>query len=213
MMKEFHITGVDGRQICGFRKGSSCLKTNECLQKQNRYCEGIILGFVGRTVHVVFCRPGLGHLIWEMFPILISTRALIVLLLHWVWRKSTSLLPLIRFPRIQKGPTPDLNCFPGWHYWVLFQQPGGETHRPIGKFVQHPYYAVGFVLGAKSLQLNQRGKTYTSEIIREQQRPNWVELTLSVIETQKGAINGQRFSNYFYKLRSLEQQWLAFIEH
>lgn len=35
MMKEFHITGVDSKQICGFRKESSNLKTNECLQKQN----------------------------------------------------------------------------------------------------------------------------------------------------------------------------------
>ena len=54
MMKEFHITGVDSRQICGFRKGSSSLKTNECLQKKNRYFKGIALKFIGGTLHVIF---------------------------------------------------------------------------------------------------------------------------------------------------------------
>lgn len=82
-----------------------------------------------------------------MFSILISTRALIALL-PCVWCNSTTLLPLIRFRRVQKGPTPDLNCFPWWHYWILCQQPRGETHQPISKLIQHPYYAVGFVLGA-----------------------------------------------------------------
>lgn len=157
---------------------------DECLQKQNRYFKDITLKFIGRTVHVMFCSPGLGHLRWETFSILISTRALIVLLLLCVWCNRTILVPLIRFQRIQKELTPDLNCFPWWHYWVLVQH-GGENHQPSSKFIEHPYYAVGFVLGAKSLQLNWGGKTYTYEIIREQQRPNRVELTLSAVETQR----------------------------
>lgn len=35
MMKEFHITGVNSKQICDFRKESSNLKMNEHLQKPN----------------------------------------------------------------------------------------------------------------------------------------------------------------------------------
>lgn len=125
-------------QICGFRKGNSSLKTNACLQKQNRDCKDATLKFIGRTAHVVFCSPGWEHLTWGMFSLLISKRILIVLLLQCVWCKSTTLLQLIRFQKIQKGSTPDLSFFPWRYYWVLFQQPGGEIHQPIASFYSIP---------------------------------------------------------------------------
>lgn len=96
------------------------LKISECLQKQNRGCKGTTLTFTGRTAPVMLCGPGLGHLMWGMVAILVSTRTLIVPLLYCVWCYSTNLFRLIRFWRTQKGPTPDQNCFPWWHYWVLF---------------------------------------------------------------------------------------------
>lgn len=151
-----------------------------------------------------------------MFYILISTGALIVLL-PCVWCNSTALPPLIRLWRVQKGPTPGLNCFPWWHYWILCQQPGGETHQPISKLIQHPYYAVGFVLGAlHEPTIELKTQTYTYKIIREQQRPNWVELTLSAVETQseersvwaKGfqiiIINDYHYSNHGQLLLSIK---------
>lgn len=118
MRKEFHITGVNSKSICGVRKESSRPKINECIQKPN--IEKVPLSTLWGEQHVSFCRLGWGYLMWGTTSVLISTRTWIVLLLHCVWSYRTNLVCLIRFWRIQKGPTPDLNCFPWWHYWVLF---------------------------------------------------------------------------------------------
>ena len=144
-------------------------------------------------------------MIWEMFSILISTGALIVLL-PCVWCNSTALLPLIRLRRVQKGPTPGLNCFPWWHYWILCQQPGGETHQPISKLVQHPYYAVGFVLGAlhaPTIELKTQNLHIQNNKRATKAKPGGADSQCSR-NSERGEISvGQRFSNYYYQWLSL----------